>query len=304
MNNQQIIEKIEKLKKQKNAVILAHNYQIAEVQDIADYTGDSLGLSQIVSKTDADIIVFAGVYFMAETAKILSPHKKVLITDKTAGCPMADMITAEDVKKLRQENPDAIIVAYVNTSAEVKAEVDVCCTSGNAVKLIESLDKDKDIIFVPDKYLGGFVNKVTNRNMILWHGYCPTHIAILPEDVKNAKKIHPNAEVLVHPECREDVIELVDYAFSTAQMSKHVEKSDCNEFIIGTENGMLHRLKKDNPKKEFYSITERSICPNMKKTTLEKVLWSLEKEEFEITLSEDIIKKAKKSVNKMISILG
>ncbi len=302
MTNKEIILEIEKLKKDKNAVILVHNYQLSEIQDIADYLGDSLALSRKAGQTNADIILFCGVYFMAETAKILSPHKKVLIPDKNAGCPMADMITPEDVRKLRQQHPDAIIVSYVNSSAEVKAESDICCTSSNAVKVVESLPKDKPIIFIPDKYLGDYVRTQTKRDIILWNGYCPTHLMIKASDVLNLKQKHSDSEVLVHPECSRDVIDVADYVYSTAGMGSHAEKSNKKEFIIGTENGMLYRLQKDNPDKKFYYVSDSVICPNMKLITLEKVLWALQEEKEEIVLEKEIIEKAKKAVNRMIEI--
>ncbi len=296
-----LTEKIEKLKKEKNAVILAHNYQIPEVQDIADITGDSLGLSIEASKTDADIIVFCGVYFMAETAKILSPEKTVLIPDKNAGCPMADMITAEELKDLKKEHPSAKVLCYVNTSAEVKAECDICCTSANAMKVAENaFQKDEEVIFAPDKNLAQYVASQLGRDFIYWPGYCATHDRILPEHIEQKKKEHPEAEVIVHPECSPEVIALADKALSTGQMQTHVKQSDKKSYIIGTELGLVYRLEKDNPEKKFIHITNKAICPNMKKITLEKVLYSLEEMKDEVTLSQEIIQKAKNSIERMV----
>ena len=295
-------EKIEELKRQKNAVILVHNYQIPEVQDIADFLGDSLGLSQQASQTDAEVIVFCGVHFMAETAKILSPNKKVLIPEVNAGCPMADMITAEQLRKLKAQHPQAVVVAYVNTTAEVKAEVDVCCTSANAVKVINSIPKEKEIIFVPDKYLAHYVSTQTGRKLFPWEGYCPVHVKILPEHIMEQKKQHPQAEVVVHPECTSEVIKLADRVLSTSGMCKYAKESKTAEMIVGTETGILHRLRKENPQKTFYPATELAVCPNMKLTTLEKVLWALEESKHEITIPEDIRVRAKQTVERMIQI--
>lgn len=297
-----IINKIIKLKKEKNAVILAHNYQLPEVQDIADYVGDSLGLSIEASKTRAGLIVFCGVQFMAETAAIICPDKKVVMPDVNAGCPMADMIKAEDVRKLKAEHPGAIVVAYVNTSAAVKAESDYCCTSANAVKVVEKL-KDKDIIFIPDKYLGDYVSRQTGKKMVLYNGYCPTHAMILPEHIESAKRQHPNALVVVHPECLPGVIDLADKVASTGGMIKFAKESPSKEFIIGTETGIIYRLQKENPSKRFYPASTLAVCPNMKKTTLEKVLWSLEEEETRITVPKDIASRAKLAIDRMLELV-
>jgi quinolinate synthase len=263
-----LLEKIQTLKKQRNAVILAHNYQPGEIQDIADYTGDSLGLSVQAAQTDAGVIVFCGVLFMAETAAILSPEKTVLLPEKHAGCPMADMINAEQLQELKQQHPDALVVCYVNSTAEVKALSDYCCTSGNALELTQRLPDDRDIIFVPDKNLGGFIIERTGRDMILWPGHCPTHIRILAEDIVAARKKHPRARVLAHPECSPDVRVIADELLSTGQMLKFAKTSGVNEFIIATENGIIHSLQKQNPDKRFYPATEKAICPNMKKISL------------------------------------
>lgn len=255
--NINIIDRILKLKLEKNAVILAHNYQIDEVQDIADFVGDSLQLSIEASKTKADLIVFCGVHFMAETAKIISPQKKVLIPDANAGCPMAEMITANDLTDLRKQYPDAVVVCYVNSTAEVKALSDICCTSSNAVKVVNSILAEKQIIFIPDKYLGSYVQSQTGRKMILWNGYCPTHVMINVKSIIELKKLHLDAEVLVHPECRPDVIEISDKVLSTGQMLSYVKSSNKKEFIIGTEIGIIHRLKKRKSRKNILSCTKK-----------------------------------------------
>jgi quinolinate synthase len=296
------IEKIQKLKQKLNAVILAHNYQLPQIQDIADYRGDSLGLSIEAAKTKADVIVFCGVYFMAETAKILSPQKTVLIPDRHAGCPMADMITADQLRTLKKEHPSAKALCYVNSSAEVKAECDVCCTSGNALEVVTgAFSEDDEIIFVPDQYLARYTASQIDRHFIFWKGYCPTHARILPEHVRQKRAEHPGALVLVHPECTPQVTALADEVLSTGGMSKYVKQSDCKEFIIGTEEGMVYRLSRDNPDKKFYLISDIAVCPNMKKTTIDKVLYSLENLYEEITLPEDIIVRAQKSIQKMVS---
>ncbi|MBN2830772.1 MAG: quinolinate synthase NadA [Candidatus Omnitrophica bacterium] len=295
--------KIKELKKKRNAIILAHNYQLPEVQDAADYRGDSLELSRIAAKTDAEVIVFCGVYFMAETASILSPDKKVIMPDINAGCPMANMLKADDLKKLKAEHPKAVTVGYVNTSAEVKAELDYCCTSTNAVAVVNVLKNSEEIIFVPDKYLADFVEKKTGRKMIIWNGFCPTHIKILPEDVKCEKKFHPFAKVMVHPECLPQVVSMADAVLSTSQMAKFAKESEATEFIVGTEIGLVYRLKKDNPKKEFYPAAERAVCPNMKRTTEEKIISALEEMKEEVKVPEDIRKRAKKSIDRMLEIV-
>jgi len=295
-------EKIERLKRERKATILVHNYQIPEVQDIADYLGDSLGLSQKASQTDAEVIVFCGVHFMAETAKILSPDKKVLIPEVNAGCPMADMITTEQLRKLKKEHPEAVVVAYVNTTAEVKAEVDICCTSANAVKIVNSIPEDKEIIFVPDKYLAHYVSTQTGRELIPWEGYCPVHVKILPEYIIKQKEQYSQAEVIVHPECRPEVVKLADQVLSTSGMCKYASQSPVSEMIVGTEIGILDRLRKENPAKTFYPATELAVCPNMKLTTLEKVLWALENLQYEVKIPEDIRIRAKQAVERMVAV--
>ena len=298
-----IIEKINNLKKNKNAVILAHNYQSAEIQDIADFTGDSLELSRKAADTSADVIVFCGVLFMAQTAAILSPKKTVLLPDKTAGCPMADMITAKQLGELKQKYPDAVVVCYVNSSAEVKAISDYCCTSSNAVGIVNSIDAKKKIIFVPDKNLGQVVSERTGRDMVLWPGYCPTHVFATADDVKKIQAAHPDAVTLAHPECPKPVRDCADELLSTGQLLKYVRASDKKEFIIATEIGIIYTLKKQNPDKTFYPASEKFVCPNMKKITLEKVLFSLEDNKFIIKVPQDIAQKAKSALDRMVAVL-
>lgn len=299
----QIEAKIRELKKKRNAIILAHNYQLPEVQDVADLRGDSLELSRAAAKTDASVIVFCGVHFMAETASILSPGKKVIVPDINAGCPMANMITAQDLRKLKQEHPKAAAVGYVNTSAQVKAELDYCCTSTNAVAVINALKDEKEIIFVPDKYLADYASRETGRKLISWGGYCPTHVKIMPEDIKREKKFHPNAKVIAHPECLPSVVSLADKVLSTSQMVKFAKETDAGEIIVATEVGLIYRLKQDNPGKEFYPASERAVCPNMKRTTQEKVLWALEELKEEVRVPDEIRRRAKKSIDRMLEII-
>ena len=301
--DEQLIEKIGKLKQQQKAVILAHNYQPGEIQDLADFTGDSLGLSIKASETDAEVVVFCGVRFMAETAAVLSPQKTVLLPDKLAGCPLADMITPQQLATLKKQHPDALVVCYVNSSAEIKAESDYCCTSANAVEVVNSLPKDKQIIFVPDQHLGRFVVERTGRELILWPGYCTVHVAITEEDIKNTRAKYPDAIVMAHPECTEPVKGLADQILSTGQMLRYVEKSTAKQFIIATETAMIHALKKQNPNAEFIAASDRAICRDMKRITLEKVLWSLEDMQYKVTIPEQIRIKAKKSLDRMVEIL-
>ena len=294
-------EKIISLKTRRNAVILAHNYQLGEIQDIADFVGDSLELSQKAAKTDADVIVFCGVHFMAETASILSPDKIVLLPDIHAGCPMADMITAEGLRERKRELPGASVVCYINSSAEVKAESDVCCTSANAVKVIESLDAE-EILFVPDQYLGHYVSTKVNKKMVLWPGFCPTHIRIQPQYITNLRREYPQAKVVVHPECRPEVIALADEVLSTGGLCRYAGRSEVKEIIVGTEIGIIHRLRKENPGKKFIPASEQAVCPRMKLITLESVLWSLQEMTPEIKVPEEIRLKAKVAVDKMLEI--
>jgi quinolinate synthase len=294
--------KIRDLKKKRNAIILVHNYQLPEVQDIADFRGDSLELSRIASKTDAKVIVFCGVHFMAETASILCPEKKVIMPDVNAGCPMANMITAEDLIKLKKEHPKATVVGYVNTSALVKAELDICCTSTNAVAVVNALKDKEEIIFVPDKYLADYVSKQTGRKLISWNGFCPTHVKILPEDIKREKRFHPKAKVMVHPECLPQVVALADVVLSTSKMCQFAKETEAKEIIVGTEVGLIHRFKSDNHTKEFYPASERAVCPNMKRATQEKVLWALEELKEEVRVSDEIRRRARKAIDRMLEI--
>ena len=300
---EELTEKINKLKKQRNAVILAHNYQIGSVQDIADITGDSLGLSQEAAKTDADVIVFCGVLFMAETAAILSPDKTILIADKNAGCPMSDMMTAQQLCELKAEHPGAAVVCYVNSSAEVKAESDYCCTSSNAIEVVKAVPTDERIIFVPDCHLGQYVKERSGRDIVLWPGYCPTHMWFNEATVRDAKRLHSDALVLMHPESSEDAKPLADELLSTGQMLRYAEQSEADEFIIATEIGIIHTLQKNCPDKKFYAVTERAVCENMKLITLEKILFSLENMEYEVTVPVETAKRARGSLDRMLSIL-
>lgn len=302
-NNWKMIEtiehKIELLKKKRNAVILAHNYQLGEVQDIADFVGDSLELAQRAVSTNADVIVFCGVLFMAETAAMLSPEKTVLLPDANAGCPMADMITAQQLRQFKQIHPNAAVVCYVNSSAEVKAESDYCCTSSNAVEVVAGIDEDKEIIFVPDMNLGQHAAQQANRKLILWEGYCHVHVCIRDTDIIRAKQLCPRAVVMVHCECSNTVRRLADAVLSTSGMLKLAAESEADEFIVGTEIDMLHRLKKENPEKKFYPASKSAVCPNMKLTIIEKVLWALEGMEHRITVPEEISLRATKALDAM-----
>lgn len=300
---ERLLEKIEQLKTRRNAVILAHNYQPGEIQDLADFTGDSLGLSIEASKTDADVIVFCGVKFMAETAAILSPEKTVLLPDKYAGCPMADMITAQQLRRLKDDEPGALVVCYVNSTAEVKAQSDYCCTSSNAVELVRSLPEDKRIIFVPDQHLGRFVIDNTGRDIVLWPGYCPSHVVITEDDIKEAKGLYPDAIVMTHPECTEAVKDISDEILSTGQMLKFVQCSTARSFIVATETGIIHALKKCNPDAEFIPASDKAVCPNMKKIGVDKIIASLEDMKYIIKVPEEIREQAKKSLERMIEIL-
>ncbi len=300
-NIQIIIDKINYLKTKRNAVVLAHNYERGEIQDIADFTGDSLGLSQQAIDQEADIIVFCGVHFMAESAAILSPEKKVLLPEIHAGCPMASMVTADALREEKKKYPKAAVVCYVNSTAEVKAESDICCTSANAVEVVNSLEED-EILFVPDKNLADYVSRFTTKKIIPWNGYCPTHNQILPEDIIKAKEAHPNAEVIAHPECRREVLDISEKVLSTTGMLNYAKESDSKEFIIATENGMLHRLRKENPEKSFYISSEFAVCPEMKAINLHTLLQSLELNQYQITVPENVRAKSKDSLDRMMKI--
>lgn len=294
-----VVEEIIKLKKEKNAIILVHNYQRPEIQNIADSLGDSLRLAREAAKTDARIIVFCGVRFMAETAKILSPEKTVIIPRKDAGCPMADMITAEDLRILKGKYPGAKVVSYVNTNADVKAESDICCTSANAIKVVRNIKAEK-IIFTPDKNLAAYCQRFTDKEIIPWNGYCYVHEKIREEEVRLAKEKLPDALLLVHPECNPSVIDLADEVLSTSGMLNFAKKTDKKRFLIGTEEGLIYRLKKENPGKEFYAAGTAKMCRNMKLTTLNDVYFSLKEERYAIELPEGIIESAQKALEAML----
>lgn len=302
MNKDELIEKILELKKERNATIVAHNYQADEVQEIADLVGDSFALSKYCANVNTDTIVFCGVHFMAESAKILSPRKTVLLPEIDAGCPMADMVTAEALREEKKLHPEAAVVCYINSSAEVKAECDICCTSSNAVKVIKSL-KNKEILFVPDQNLGSYVAAmVPEKKIILWKGYCITHHRVKPGDVLDAKKIHPDALLLVHPECQPEVAALADYIGSTKQIIDYVNGSSAQKFIIGTEMGVLFKLKRDNPQKDFYLVSPGLVCPNMKKTSIKSIYEALKDMKYEIKLDEQVRTKAKNCLDRMLEI--
>lgn len=297
-----LIKEILAWKKKREAVILAHVYQPGEIQDIADFTGDSLFLSQQAAKTQAKVIVFCGVQFMAETASILSPEKIVLLPEIKAGCPLADMAPAEKVKSKIKELPEAVVISYVNSSAVVKSLSDYCCTSANAVQIAQSIPAEKEILFLPDMNLADFTAKKAKRKIIPWPGFCPTHHLLTREDVIKAKKLHPQALLLVHPECRPEVCDLADYIGSTRGIIEFARNNPAKEYIIGTELGIFHPLKKNNPNKKFSPASEDMICRNMKLITLEKVLYSLQNLEPRITVPEEISKKSLKALNRMIEI--
>ncbi|MBP2029566.1 quinolinate synthase [Methanohalophilus levihalophilus] len=299
---QPIAEQIQDLKEELNAVILAHNYQRCEIQQMADFVGDSLGLSQQAVKQDADVIVFCGVDFMAESAAILSPDKTVLLPVKEAHCPMSAMAEAPALREAKAKHPDAAVVCYVNSSAAVKAESDICCTSSNAVEVVNSLDAD-EILFVPDMNLGNYVSRFTDKKIITWEGHCPVHHQMVAEDILLAKHEHPDAEVLVHPECRAEVIDLADAALSTSGILKHVSESSSLEFIIGTENGMLCGLEAQNPDKMFYIASPFAVCVNMKMITPSILLESMEEMKHVVTVPEDLRTKAKLALDRMLAVV-
>ena len=302
MQNRELIEKINKLKKEKNAIVLAHTYQNIEIDEVADFSGDSLYLSRQAANTDADIIVFAGVYFMAETAKILSPNKTVLLPNLSAGCAMADKINAKQLRDFKTQHPGVPVVCYVNSTAEVKAESDVCCTSANAVNVVKSLNS-KEVLFVPDQHLGNYVeSQLDGVKVITYSGFCPVHHAITTQDIINKKNLYPDAKVMVHPECSVEVTKLADFVGSTTAIIKAVKESVSKEFIIVTEKGVVQRLERDCPDKKFVLINEKAICDTMKLLHLEDILNSLQNNHFEIDVNPQIAAKALKSIDRMISI--
>lgn len=302
MDKTELANRIKELKVERNAIIVAHSYQVDDVQEIADIVGDSFALSKHCASSDAGAIVFCGVHFMAESAKILSPDKTVLLPEIDAGCPMADMVTAEDLREAKKRNPDAAVVCYINSSAEVKAESDICCTSSNAVDVIKSVEQRK-IIFVPDKNLGNYAAKmVPDKEIILWNGYCITHHKIKEDEVLKIKELHPDAMLLVHPECQPNIVELADFVGSTKQIIDYAKESNNKKFIIGTEMGVLYKLRKDNPGKVFYMMSQGMVCPNMKKTSLKSVYEALSEMKYKIELDEDVRVRAKKSLDRMLQI--
>jgi quinolinate synthase len=296
-----ISSRIVELKESLNAVIVAHNYQRPEVQDIADFTGDSLELARKCTQVDVDVIVFAGVHFMAESAYILNPDRKVLLTEAEAGCPMADMITEEDLLEWKRRYPEAAVVCYINSSAAVKALSEICCTSANGVQVVQSLPQ-KEILFVPDQNLGHFISRSTDKKVILYPGFCTPHQRVIPRHIDLARERYPGSVVLVHPECRPDVVDKADAVMSTSQMLRYVKESKARLFVIGTESGLLHRLGKENPAKEFHLLTEGLVCPNMKKTTLASVVRTMEEMRNVITVREDVRVKAKRALDRMLKV--
>ena len=295
-------DEIRALAAKRHAVILVHNYCRGEVQDVADFTGDSLELARKAAEATADVIVFCGVYFMAETAKILNPSRTVLIPDPSAGCPMADMVTAAQLRELKARHPGAKTVCYVNSTAEVKAECDMCVTSGNAERVMAQFSPEQEILFVPDQHLGGHIAGMLGRTYTLWPGYCPTHAAVTVKAIEAARLQHPGAPVLVHPECARDVREAADERLSTGGMCRYARESSAQEIVVGTETGILHRLRKENPEKRFYPVSERLVCPNMKKNTLENLRDSLRDMKTEVTVPDEIAVRARRAIDAMLAI--
>lgn len=303
MSANPLIARIDTLRRQRQAVILAHNYTVGEVQDVADFVGDSLELARRAATVEAEVIVFCGVYFMAETAKILNPKSMVLMPDTNAGCPMADMATAETLREKKAQHPGCAVVCYVNTTAEVKAESDICCTSGNAPAIVRSIPEGQPILFVPDRNLGSWTAEQTGRELILWDGYCPTHERILPDLVRKARQQHPEALVVAHPECPPAVRELADHLASTAGILAYCRETDRDQFIIATEEGLLHRLRLENPGKTFHQANPRMTCPNMKRASLEKVLWCLEDLGGQIEVDAGVAERARRSIERMFAAM-
>jgi len=301
MEGEGLVDRILALREEREAIILAHNYQVGPVQDIADLVGDSLELSRAAASMEGKVIVFCGVDFMAETAAILSPEKKVILPAPDACCPMAEMVTAGEIRVLRERYPDAAVVAYVNTTAEVKAESDICCTSANAVKVVESLGEDR-VIFVPDRNLALYVARFSEKEILPWEGYCIVHDRFTPADVRAARGRHPGAEVIVHPECRPEVIDLSDGVFSTSGIIRHACTGEGKEFIIGTEVGILHRLGKECPGKSCYPLSEKAVCVNMKKTDLLKVFNALQRLEPRITVPREVARRARTAIDRMLAV--
>ena len=295
-------EEIEKLKRARNAVVLAHNYTRGEVQDVADYTGDSLELARLATQVEADVIVFCGVYFRAETAAILNPAKTVLIPDPTAGCPMADMITGGQLRELKSRHPGAVAVCYVNSTAEVKAECDICVTSGNAERVMATIPRDREIIFVPDRHLGSHVSSLEGREYVLWPGYCPTHARLTAKTVEAARAAHPGAPLMVHPECPREIRDMADERLSTGGMCRYARESKADTILVGTEVGILHRLRRENPGKTFIPVSDSLVCPNMKKTTLENLAESLREMKTRVIVQEDVAVRARRAIEAMLAV--
>ncbi len=297
-----MVGEIERLKREKNAVIVAHNYQIDEVQDLADVVGDSFRLSQYCASSDYDTVVFCGVHFMAESAKILSPEKTILLPEIDAGCPMADMVTASALREEKKKYPGAATVCYINSSAEVKAECDICCTSSNALRVIRSLPQ-KEILFVPDQNLGHYIaQQVPEKTIHLWKGFCVTHHRFKKRDVEAARAVHPDALLLAHPECRPEVVQLADFTGSTAEIIAYAKNSPHRKFLIGTEMGVLHKLERDNPEKVFYMLSQGFICPNMKKTSVSSVYQALKRMRHEINIDPMVAEGARKALEAMLRV--
>jgi len=299
----ELVERINDLRRKRRAVILAHNYQLPEVQDIADIVGDSLAMAREATRIEADVILLCGVHFMAETAKLLNPDRPVLVPDPNAGCPMANMVDPRELAEARRRHGDAAVVTYVNSSAAVKAMSDICCTSANAVRVVRSIPREQPVLFVPDQSLGEYVAQVSGRdNIILWPGFCPTHHRILAEHVEARRREHPDAETCVHPECTRDVRALADFIGSTGQILRHVRESPKKTFVIATELGICHGLKKQNPGKTIVQVTRLADCPNMKLNTLEKVLWSLEDLRYDVTIPADVAGPARQAIERMLAV--
>lgn len=296
--------RLDALRSERRAVVLAHNYQRGEIQDLADYVGDSLGLSRQAAETDAERIIFCGVHFMAETAAILSPEKTVHMPDPHAGCPMADMVTPRELGAMKERHPQAVVVTYVNSSAAIKAMSDICCTSANAVAVVDAVPADREVLFVPDRNLGAYVASKLKRDLILWEGYCPTHQRILPEHVEAARAAHPEAVLVVHPECPPAVVAMADEVGSTTGILRFCRDSGAEAFIIGTETGLLHRLERENPGKRFYPASPVADCPNMKLTTPEKLLWCLEDLSGEVRVTPEVAQAARRPIEKMLEHTG
>ncbi|MGG4142073.1 quinolinate synthase NadA [Paenibacillus algorifonticola] len=299
--NRELRERLMQLKKERNAIILAHYYQRDEIQEVADFRGDSFLLAQKAAQTDADVIVFCGVHFMGESAKILAPNKTVIIPDERAGCPMADMVNVDGLRKLKAQHPNATVVTYINSSAEIKAETDICCTSANAVNVVNSVE-GQDVIWVPDKNLGHYVQQKTDKNMIIWEGYCNTHDMLTVKDVEEMKAKYPNAQFVVHPECRPEVVELGDFVGSTTAIIKYCKESDCKEFIVGTEDGTGYQLRLDSPDKTFLFASKYLVCPNMKVNNLKKLVKCLETMQPQIYVPPHVADQARLSLERMLLV--